>query len=86
LRKNPFSKGFASTDLFVELAIPTAMVFSAKKIVTEKEIKIKGLAIKGSEAIKQFEVEHRSDLNHFLCHFPENSLFVHPIKLSRWHF
>jgi len=77
---------FSSTDLFVELALPTALVLSAKKIVTEKEINNRGMAIKGAEAINQFEGEYQSDLNYFLSHFPETSLFVHPIKLSRWHF
>lgn len=76
---------FASSDLFVELAIPTALVLSANKIVTEKDTKIKGIAIKGQEAIHQFEMKFDANLDNFLNQFPDEAHFVHPIKLSRWH-
>ena len=74
---------FAATNLFVELAIPTALVFSAKSIVTEKDIAYTGRALwtKEDHAILD-RYEHR--LDKLLANFPENYLFIHPVKLSKW--
>lgn len=74
---------FAATNLFVELAIPTALVLSSDKIVTENDLKLKGIALWGDD-IASFEKKHDFNLNKLIDSFPNTNLYVHPIKLSRW--
>jgi hypothetical protein len=74
---------FASTKLFVELAIPTALILSAKKIVTEKDISLRGKALWTNEELKYLE-EYNFNLELLISKFPSNQLYLHPIKLSKW--
>jgi hypothetical protein len=74
---------FAATKLFVELAIPTAMVFSAKEIVTEKDISLKGRALWTKEDFPILD-KYDSKLQHLLDQFPLGNLYIHPVKLSKW--
>lgn len=74
---------FSATRLFVELAIPTAMVFSAKKIVTEKDLLYKGKAL-WNEADYSILNRYDHNLNALFNNFPENCLYIHPVKLSKW--
>jgi hypothetical protein len=73
---------FAATKLFVELALPTAMVLSAKHIVTERELRYKGRPLwkqKDYEELLPFDYS----LKKLLTSFPEY-LYIHPVKLSKW--
>ena len=74
---------FAATRLFVEVAIPTALVLATEKdgLVIEKT-KIKTLW--GQEEVEPFETRYQSSLSHLLDNFPEDTLAIHPIKLSQW--
>jgi hypothetical protein len=74
---------FAATNLHVEVAIPTALVLSAKVIVTEKELKLQGKALWTED---DFEILHKyeNQLDKLFDNFPTNHLYLHPIKLSRW--
>jgi hypothetical protein len=74
---------FAATNLFVELAIPTAMVLSAKKIITEKDLNMQGKAL-WTEKDKKILEPYKNDLNLLLQNFPETHIYIHPIKLSKW--
>lgn len=74
---------FASTRLFVELAIPTALLISAKKIVTEKNISLKGKALWTNEELKYLD-KFNFNLELLYSEFPSNQLYLHPIKLSKW--
>ena len=74
---------FAATRLFVELALPTAMVLSALRIVTEKDLGLIGRALWTPNDLKvldQFEYK----LGILLKDFPKNHLYLHPVKLSKW--
>ena len=85
---------FGSTSLFVEVAIPTSLVLSAqKKIKTEKDTKYKGRAYWQSPDVPFWEdseshwdtIEQRyKNLDDMFNRFPDNQLYIHPVKLSKW--
>lgn len=74
---------FAATNLFVEVGLPTAMVLSAEKIVLGKDIELQGGALWTVEDYKILD-KYQNNLNNLLENFPENLLYLHPIKLSKW--
>lgn len=71
---------FAATDLFVEFAIPTSLILSADKIVTDKDIGLKGIMT----GVNEIEEQYKFDLNNLINNYPDNTIFIHPIKLSKW--
>lgn len=83
----------ASTGLFAEVAVPTALVLSAEqKIVTEATTKHSGMSFwrPGNVFSQDPEsdvatLEQRfKDLDDIMNNFPQNYLYMHPIKLSQW--
>lgn len=74
---------FAATDLFVELAVPTSMVLSARKLKVNKDINLDSGAM-WSEEDMEFLQEYNFNLAKLIEHFPMNKLYLHPIKLSKW--
>jgi hypothetical protein len=76
---------FAATELFAELAIPTAMVLTCNKIVTENELEWKGKVIWNRNEIESFMLPFKNS-EEFLQQFPEKCLYIHPVKLSKWSF
>jgi hypothetical protein len=74
---------FATTNLFVELAIPTALVFTAKEIVTERDLLLQGRALWTKEDFLVLE-KYEFILDNLMNDFPENRLYIHPVKLSKW--
>lgn len=74
---------FAATDLFVEVAIPTAIVLTANKIATDTDLPMKG-EIYWRKEIPIFEASYQSNLQKLLDEYPETTSFIHPVKLSRW--
>jgi len=74
---------FATTKLFVEVGLPTALVLSAKEIVTEKDLNLQGKPLWTKDDYKLLE-KYGNDLNKLLNDFPLNYLYLHPIKLSSW--
>lgn len=74
---------FAATNLFVELALPTAMVLSAKEIKIEKDLERKGFPIWHAHQFKILD-KYNQNLKSLLSNFPEELLYIHPIKLSKW--
>ncbi len=78
---------FAATDLFAEIAIPTALMLSEAEIVTQKELGHSTTTVMCFLTIKQqlgYRVQYKKQLTSLLADFPENTLFIHPIKLSQW--
>ena len=75
---------FAACDVFVEQAIPTALLLSAEKITTGAQIKKKMIPQLSIEM--KSDIEKRYDLNIkcLMDNFPSNLFFIHPIKLSQW--
>ncbi len=78
-----YSGIFSSTNLFVELGIPTSLVFSAKKITTEKELAFQGKALWSKEESTLLD-KYQNKLSNLLTDFPKDYLYIHPIKLSAW--
>lgn len=74
---------FAATNLFVELSIPTALVLSSDKIITEKELALKGRALWSKEDFAILE-KYDHQLTKLLDEFPGDYLYLHPVKLSQW--
>lgn len=75
---------FAATKLFVELAIPTALVLSAQEIITENDLEYKGKELVTKHELKELDKFNYS-LDLLLEKFPLNYLYLHPVKLSKWH-
>ena len=73
---------FAASRLHVELAIPTSLVFASRNIVTEKDISRSGRAYWGDE-VRELDV-YNGSLETLLANFPDEKLYIHPIKLSKW--
>lgn len=78
-----FSGAFAATRLFVEMAVPTALVLSADNIKTGKDTKLKPGALWTKEDLKILE-PYNLQLAELLNNFPMHKLYLHPIKLSQW--
>ena len=75
---------FAALDLFVEIAIPTALLFAAKRVVQEKDLQYKGRTFWGDEDITTMEKQYNNNLENLFINFPKDTLYIHPVKLSRW--
>ncbi len=73
-----------AAGLFVEIAIPTALLLSAKQIVQEPALKLKGLALWTASDIEEVENRFHRSLRELINGFPSHQLFYHPVKLSRW--
>lgn len=80
---------FAATKLFVEVAIPTALLLAADKVKTEPGIGKRGLLYwnYSPEQIARYEndmQQYNYELQQLLQRFPSDKLYIHPIKLSKW--
>lgn len=74
---------FAATRLFVEMAIPTALVLSADSIKVGSDTRLSPGAMWTEDDMSTLESYHRS-LSNLLENFPSEKLYLHPIKLSQW--
>lgn len=85
---------FGATSLFVEVAIPTALVLASdKKIKTEMDISKTGRSYWcGAENVFCDKPEYTWDnlekeynnLDDMIARFPEDAIYLHPVKLSKW--
>lgn len=74
---------FAATNLFVEFAIPTALILSADKLKFEDKLALKDGSM-WPHTDNQWIEPLKYSLKALYEHFPKDKLFVHPIKLSKW--
>jgi hypothetical protein len=74
---------FAATDLFVEIAIPTAIALSAEDVKTEEFLPMKGKALWTEAELGELK-KYNFELGALLNDFPENYIYLHPVKLSKW--
>ncbi|WP_231427204.1 hypothetical protein [Pedobacter sp. Leaf250] len=74
---------FAALDLFVEAAIPTALTFSVDKIIQEKDLENKGLTFWLQHESIEFLTAYDFSLTKLEDNFPANTLYIHPVKLSK---
>lgn len=75
---------FGALNLFVEIAVPTALILSTKNIIQEKNLTKKGATFWGDEEFKALKDKYDSNLNNLFSNFPEDNLYIHPVKLSQW--
>jgi hypothetical protein len=80
---------FATNKLFVEFAIPTALLLASNEVITEPRIGKRGniywLYTKKEVDKYQDDMKpYNNNLNELLQKFPQNKLYIHPIKLSKW--
>lgn len=73
---------FGAGGLFAEIAVPTAVALSCDTVVTEDSAAISGLALWGESRseLERFD----SSLSRLISDFPDDLLYIHPIKLSEW--
>ncbi len=74
---------FAAADLFVEIAIPTALVLSAETISQEKNLEFQGKYLWSRQELKELD-QFNNNLSDLLKNFPSGYLYLHPVKLSGW--
>jgi hypothetical protein len=74
---------FAATELFVEIALPTSLVLCTNKIITEKDLELRGRLLWTNEDYKEIK-KYSNSLDMLLKSFPQEYLYLHPIKLSKW--
>ncbi|HLG39839.1 MAG TPA: hypothetical protein VI461_09230, partial [Chitinophagaceae bacterium] len=75
---------FASIGLFVEIAIPTALLLSSQRIMQEKDLTMQGKALWSPEEVDAVEKTYNKSLTSLMNNFPSDQLYFHPIKLSKW--
>ena len=75
---------FAAAGLFAEIAIPTALVLSCQSIRLESETRWQGLEVWAKDEVDAMEERNQLSLATLFESFPDNQLYVHPVKLSRW--
>lgn len=74
----------SAAGLFVEIAVPTALVLASQKIQQEPQLKLQGKAMWTPEAIAAIESTYQQSLQQLIRDFPKGHLFLHPVKLSKW--
>lgn len=78
-----YSGIFAALGLFVESAIPTAMLLACQHIVTEDKTLWHGTEFWDFNTIL-YAQQKNYDLQSLLQDFKIKQLYIHPIKLSTW--
>lgn len=78
---------FGGLNIFVEQAIPLALILASEKIMLQKDVRLKvipQLYTLGEEGQRQFEEKYAFSLQALLSDYPEDWFLCHPIKLSKW--
>lgn len=73
----------AAMNIFVELAIPTALHFACPKVKREKDIAYKSVILWGG-AREELRSSCHASLQELERNWPDDVFFYHPIKLSQW--
>jgi hypothetical protein len=75
---------FAVSNLWVEVAIPTALVLSSDKISTLKDSTFSNKGALWTSQQKKFLEVFDNNLVSLIDQFPDSYPYIHPIKLSTW--
>ncbi|MFL6301604.1 MAG: hypothetical protein ACJ71N_13450 [Terriglobales bacterium] len=75
---------FAGMNLFAEVAIPTALLMSCEHVLSEEKPKMHGYELWTKSEIAELESSNGCDLKRLFATFPDERLYLHPVKLSRW--
>jgi len=93
-----YCEATAAMQLFVEAAIPLAMVLAYDRVQTELEygelfdaphpqrrMRLRGIELQWQDSDRiDFENQHGLSLTRLIKNFPEDVLYFHPVKLSKW--
>ena len=74
----------AAMRLFVEIAVPTIMFLYCKSIRRLRETKYKDGSIWDNHILEELGTNCNWQLEEMMMNFPEDKLYLHPIKLSKW--
>lgn len=88
----------AAMKIFVESAIPTSLALACDKVETEipygldhhsekrrEEFPLKGVEFQWTgDSRNEFEKKYEYSLSKLISDFPEDVLYFHPVKLSKW--
>ena len=75
---------FAAARLFVEVAIPTAMVLCSNKVQAIDNTNFPDSLRLPRDKARDFLPHFNYSYNELVAHFPKDMLYIHPIKLSKW--
>lgn len=80
---------FATNKLFVEFAIPTALLLASEHVITEDKIGKRGQIywLYTDQEIAKYNADmepYNQNLTELMQGFPEDKLYIHPVKLSKW--
>lgn len=82
-----FCGAFAATELFVEIAVATALALCDKPICVGKDLTLNYIRLLSQLPKKEknkFYSEYNWSLDKLLSEYPKDTFFIHPIKLSKW--
>jgi hypothetical protein len=74
----------SAQGIFVEVALPTALLLAAESIATDANITLVGKALWTSEEVQEVSTKFAQSLDKLEQEFPKDVLYYHPIKLSKW--
>lgn len=90
---------FAAMNVFAEVAVPTALALAVDDVVTElkpgelfddpnaerePDARFKGIEFWDGREMEAFATQFGNDVARLTTEFPQDWLYVHPVKLSRW--
>lgn len=75
---------FSAMGLFVEMAVPTALMLAGGAIKTDATSPLRGKALWLLPDIDAQGAYYNYSLDALLADFPAEQLYHHPIKLSKW--
>ena len=75
---------FASMNVHAEMALPTALSLSSEKCRHVLPDSFRDGTIWDLKERQDFCAKYNFSIEALLGDFPENTLYVHPIKLSHW--
>lgn len=75
---------FAAMGLFVEVAVPTALALACDHLVTEQTSSRRGYEMWSENEQHDLEQRFGTSLDRLTQGFPDDWLYVHPVKLSKW--
>lgn len=74
----------AAMGLFVEIAVPTVMFLYCGHIKRLRETKYKDGSIWDGALLEKLGSENKWVLANLFENFPQDQLYIHPVKLSKW--
>lgn len=78
---------FGATNLFVEIALPTALALCTDQITTGNQLTLKYIRLiyqLSEKEQQEFYNKYEYSLSKLIQEYPQDYFFIHPIKLSQW--